>query len=191
VQQPATSLRSGGPGSLIPWDTLGWQGRNFTGKGPTAGDIGAFTGHPAMEPIRIYAGLASADGPDTQAALAVRDLQRAGGFQRKNLVVVTTTGSGWVDPALVDTFEYLSNGDCATAAIQYSYLPSWISYLVDQSKALAAGRALFVGPPNFNTLFRAFSDHRDPGQSGDPAHVPGRSDRPVQQRPGQGHPAGR
>jgi uncharacterized membrane protein len=212
VHQPSTSLRSGGPGSDIPWDSLGWQGRNFIGKGPAVSDLAKFSGHPAMAPIRIYAGLASADGPEAQAALAVRDLQRAGGFQRKNLVVATTTGSGWVDPALVDSFEYLSNGDCATVAIQYSYLPSWISYLVDQSKALAAGRALFdavygawvklppdhrpklyvageslgsfggeaaftgendlanrtngalfVGPPNFNTLFRQFSDHRDPG----------------------------
>lgn len=212
VHKPSTSLRSGGPGSYIPWDSLGWQGRNFIGKGPSASNFVDFTGHPAMAPIRVYAGLASADGPEAQAALAVRDLQRAGGFQRKNLVVATTTGSGWVDPALVDSFEYLSNGDCATVAIQYSYLPSWISYLVDQSKALAAGRALFdavygawvklppgdrpklyvageslgsfggeaaftgendlanrtsgalfAGPPNFNTLFRQFSDHRDPG----------------------------
>jgi uncharacterized membrane protein len=143
VQQPTTSLRSGGPGSLIPWDTLGYQGRNFIGKGPTISDIAKFTGQPAMEPIRIYAGLASADGPQAQAALAVQDLQRAGGFQRKYVDVVTTTGSGWVDPALVDSFEYLSGGDAATVAIQYSYLPSWISYLVDKSKAQAAGEALF------------------------------------------------
>jgi uncharacterized membrane protein len=212
IHKPTTSLRSGGPGSVIGWDTLGYQGRNFIGKGPSVSDIAKFTGHPAMEPIRIYAGLASAKGAEAQAALAVRDLERAGGFQRKNLVVVTTTGSGWVDPALVDSFEYLSGGDCATVAIQYSYLPSWISYLVDQSKALAAGRALFdavygawarlpadhrprlfvageslgsfggeaaftgendlanrtsgalfAGPPNFNALFREFSDHRDPG----------------------------
>jgi uncharacterized membrane protein len=212
VHQPATSLRSGGPGSPTPWNSLGWQGRNFIGKGPSVSDIAKFTGHPATEPIRIYAGLASADGAEAQAALAVRDLQRAGGFNHKNLLVVTTTGSGWVDPALVDSFEYLSGGDCATVAIQYSCLPSWISYLVDQSKALAAGRALFdavygawvklpadhrprlfvsgeslgsfggeaaftgendianrtsgalfAGPPNFNTLFREFSDHREPG----------------------------
>jgi len=143
VHQPTTSLRSGGPGSLIPWNTLGYQGRNFVGKGPSVSDIGNFTGHPAMEPIRIYAGLASAKGAEAQASLAVKDLQRAGGFQRKNLLVVTTTGSGWVDPALVDSFEYLSGGDSATVAIQYSYLPSWVSYLVDQAKALAAGRALF------------------------------------------------
>jgi len=212
VHQPTTGLRSGGPGSLIPWNSLGWQGRNFIGKGPSVSDIANFTGHPAMEPIRIYAGLASASGAAAQASLAVKDLQRTGGFQRKDLVVVTTTGSGWVDPALVDSLEYLSGGDSATVAIQYSYLPSWISYLVDQSKALAAGRALFdavygvwakmppghrprlfvageslgsfggeaaftgendlanrtsgalfVGPPNFNTLFRQFSDNRDAG----------------------------
>ena len=143
VHQPATSLRSGGPGSLIGWDTLGNQGRSFTGTGPTVNQIETFTGHPAMEPIRAYAGLASAPDPQSRAALAVRDLQRAGGFGRKNLLVVTTTGEGWVDPALVDSFEYLSGGDCATVAIQYSYLPSWISYLLDQSKAGDAGRALF------------------------------------------------
>jgi uncharacterized membrane protein len=143
VHQPTTSLRSGGPGSLIPWDTLGYQGRNFIGKGPSVSDIEQFTGHPAMEPIRIYAGLASAKGAQAQAELAVKDLQRAGGFQRKYLDVVTTTGSGWVDPALVDSFEYLTGGDSATIAIQYSYLPSWISYLVDKAKAQAAGQALF------------------------------------------------
>ena len=143
VKKPTTSLRSGGPGSLIPWDTLGFQGRNFTGKGPSVSDIEHFSGQPAMEPIRIYAGLASASDADAQAALAVQDLERAGGFQRKYLDVVTTTGSGWVDPALVDSFEYLTGGDCATVAIQYSYLPSWISYLVDQAKAQEAGQALF------------------------------------------------
>ena len=211
VHQPATSLRSGGPGSLVPWDTLGREGRSFIGTGPSAGDIEKATGHPATEPIRAYAGLASAADAQSRAALAVRDLQREGGFSRKNLLVVTTTGSGWVDPALADSFEYLSGGDAAIVAIQYSYLPSWMSYLVDQSKARDAGAALFgavygrwsqlppgqrprlfvageslgsfggeaafggeyglsltagtlfAGPPNFNTLFREFSDHRDPG----------------------------
>jgi uncharacterized membrane protein len=212
VHQPTTSLRSGGPGSAVPWDTLGWQGRSFIGKGPPVGDIEKFTHHPAMEPIRAYAGLASAADGESRAALAVKDLEQDGAFHRKNLLVVTTTGSGWVDPALVDSFEYLSGGDSATVAIQYSYLPSWISYLVDQSKAREAGRALFdqvygvwsqlpqnqrprlfvageslgsfggeaafsgeydlrnrtsgtlfAGPPNFNELFREFSDHRDSG----------------------------
>jgi uncharacterized membrane protein len=94
VHQPTTALRSGGPGSVIPWDTLGWQGRNFIGKGPSVADIEKFTGHPAMEPIRAYAGLASAPDAESRAALAVKDLGRAGGFERRNLLVVTTTGSG-------------------------------------------------------------------------------------------------
>jgi uncharacterized membrane protein len=143
VHQPTTSLRSGGPGSLIPWDTLGFQGRNFIGKGPAVSELDSFTHHQAMEPIRIYSGLASAADAQARADLAVKDLERAGGFQRKDLLVVTTTGSGWVDPALVDSFEYLTGGDSATVAMQYSYLPSWISYLVDQSKAQEAGRDLF------------------------------------------------
>ncbi|WP_328806318.1 alpha/beta hydrolase [Streptacidiphilus fuscans] len=212
VHQPTTALRSGGPGSLVPWDTLGRQGRGFVGSGPSQANIATLSHRPAMEPIRTYAGLGSADDTESRAALAVQDLERAGGFHRKNLLVVTTTGSGWVDPASVDSFDYLSGGDDATVAIQYSYLPSWISYLVDQSKAREAGRdlfdavygvwsqlpqasrpklyvageslgsfggetafsgendlanrtsgTLFVGPPNFNTLFREFSDHRDPG----------------------------
>lgn len=143
AHRPTTTLRSGGPGSLVPWDSLGLQGRNFTGTGPSVSAIGKFTGRPAKEPIRSYAGLASSDDAESRAAQAVADLTRQGGFQRKNLLVVTTTGSGWVDPAAVDSFEYLSGGDSATIATQYSYLPSWLSYLVDQSKAREAGRALF------------------------------------------------
>ncbi len=143
VHQPTSSLRSGGPGSLIPWSTLGLQGRKFTGLGPTSHQIEAVTGKPAVEPVRTYAGLESAGSAEARARLAVQDLERAGGFQRKNLLVVTTTGSGWVDPAMVDSFEYLTGGDAATVSIQYSYLPSWISFLVDQSNARDAGRALF------------------------------------------------
>ena len=143
ISQPTTSLRSGGPGSVVPWNTLGYQGRNFIGEGPSASDIAKFTGDPAMEPVRAYAGLASAPDAVARAQLAVKDLERAGAFKRKYLLVVTTTGSGWVDPALVDSFEYLTGGDAATVAIQYSYLPSWISYLVDKDKARESGIALF------------------------------------------------
>jgi uncharacterized membrane protein len=56
---------------------------------------------------------------------------------------MTTTGSGWVDPGAVDSVEYMTGGDTATVAIQYSYLPSWLSYLVDQDRAREAGRELF------------------------------------------------
>ena len=47
VRQPTTSLRSGGSGSFIAWEALGWQGRSFIGKGPSPSDVEKFTGHPA------------------------------------------------------------------------------------------------------------------------------------------------
>ena len=56
---------------------------------------------------------------------------------------MTTTGSGWVDPGAVDSVEYMTGGDSAAVAMQYSYLPSWMSYLVDQDRAREAGRELF------------------------------------------------
>lgn len=143
VEAPTTGLRSGGPDSLVPWDTLGYEGQKFVTGGPSAQEITEVTGRPASEPIRAYAGLESADDSEARAALAVDDLARAGGFERENLLVMTTTGSGWVDPAAVDSFEYITAGDSATVSMQYSYLPSWISYLVDQSKARDAGRDLF------------------------------------------------
>jgi uncharacterized membrane protein len=34
------------------------------------------------------------------------------------------------------------NGDTAEIGLQYSYLPSWISFLVDTDKAADAGRAM-------------------------------------------------
>jgi uncharacterized membrane protein len=212
VTQPTSPLRSGSPASLVPWDTLGREGRKFTGTGPTEQQIATYTGGTAQPPIRAYAGLESADTAEKRARLAVDDLARAGGFERGTLVVATTTGSGWVDPASVDTVEYMTAGDSAIVAMQYSYLPSWISYLVDQKKAREAGRELFdavydrwsrldpatrpklvvfgeslgsfggetafsgeydlrnrtagvvfAGPPNFNVLYRQFTDGRDPG----------------------------
>jgi uncharacterized membrane protein len=200
------------PGRLVSWESLGRQGRYIAGTGPSAAEIAAFTGSPATEPIRAYAGTLSAAEVEERAELAVADLERAGGFDRGNLLVATTTGSGWLDGGAVDSFEYLTGGDSAVVAMQYSYLPSWLSYLVDQKKARQAGRelfdavydrwsrlppadrpelfvfglslgsfggetafsgeydlrnrtagALFAGPPNFNILYREFTDDQDPG----------------------------
>jgi uncharacterized membrane protein len=141
--EPTAPERSGSPASLVPWADLGLQGRNFVGKGPTPDDLQAFSGRSAEEPVRAYVGLASAVDVGDRAALAARELERAGGFDRSVLVIVTTTGTGWVDPAASDSLEYEFNGDTAMVAMQYSYLPSWLSFLVDQVKARDAGRALF------------------------------------------------
>ena len=54
----------------------------------------------------------------------------------------TTTGTGWVDERAASPLEYMFNGDTAEIGLQYSYLPSWISFLVDTDKAADAGRAM-------------------------------------------------
>jgi len=143
VNQPTTPMRSGSLDSLIPWNTLGRQGRTFVDSGPTAAMISQFTGQRALEPIRVYAGLESAPSIQAEAALVVRELDRMGAFNRKVLVVATTTGTGWVNPAMIDPLEYMYGGDTAVAAIQYSFLPSWISFIADKAPAQEAGRDLF------------------------------------------------
>ena len=82
VAEPTTPLRSGSPDSVVAWDDLGREGRVFVGRGPAADDIAAFTGEAAEDPIRIYAGIASAEDVEERATLAVDDLERAGGFDR-------------------------------------------------------------------------------------------------------------
>ncbi|MFG1709895.1 alpha/beta hydrolase [Nonomuraea sp. M3C6] len=143
VRRPTSSNLSGAPGSLVSWDSLGREGRRFTGTAATPARLTAFSGRPAARPIRVYVGLEGTTSPQAQAALAVRELERTGAFGRPVLAVLGTTGTGWVDPHIADTLEYMYNGRSAMVALQYSYLPSWVSFLVDRDKAAATGRALF------------------------------------------------
>jgi uncharacterized membrane protein len=149
IERPTSPLRSGGPGSLVAWDSLGSEGRNFTGGGPTVAELQEFAGADAkvLEPIRVYVGLDSVDDsvdstPAAEAQLAVAELERTGAFARGSLVIATVTGTGWVDPVSAAAFEFMHDGDTAIVATQFSFLPSWISFLVDLDKAAANGRAL-------------------------------------------------
>jgi uncharacterized membrane protein len=143
VTQPQTPERSGSPASLAAWETLGVQGRTFVGTGPTPAQLESFSGQPALQPIRVYVGLDTAPTAQQRANLAVQELVRTGAFDRKVLVVAGATGTGWLEPEAVDSIEYMWNGDTAIATIQYSYLPSWISFLVDKERAADAGKAMF------------------------------------------------
>jgi uncharacterized membrane protein len=140
---PSTPLRSGGPGSLVSWESLGHQGRIFVGGGPTVAQLTEFNNAPATEPIRAYAGLNSATGIRAEAQLAANELERAGGLKRKVIAVGTTTGTGWINAAEAGSLEYMYNGDTAVVSMQYSFLPSWLSFLVDKENARQAGQSLF------------------------------------------------
>jgi uncharacterized membrane protein len=139
---PTTALRSGGPGSLVEWETLGRQGRAFVGSGPSAEIISGFSGRPASEPIRVYVGMEQAQDAEDRAALLVEEMRRAGGFERSALVVVVTSGLGAVHPVSAQTAEYVANGDIATAATQYSAVPSWMTAILDRDGAQREAEAL-------------------------------------------------
>ena len=145
VEQPQRPERSGSPASFAPWDSLGFQGRNFVGTGPDAAELTELNGPPAREPIRIYAGLQSAPTTEARVAVLLSELQRTRAFDRRLLVIIPTTGTGWVDPVAARAIEAIYNGDTALVAMQYSYLPSWISFLADRDKSVQAGRAMVDG----------------------------------------------
>ena len=133
----------GGEGSLLPWKTVGRFGRQFVAGGPAREDIAAFTRRPARHPIRVYAGIMPEQSPAQSAQRALDELKRLGGFDRRVLIIATPTGTGWIDPGAADTVEFIHDGDTAIVAQQYSYLPSWMTLLVDPDRPVAAARALF------------------------------------------------
>nr|WP_245915041.1 alpha/beta hydrolase [Nocardia fluminea] len=141
--QPTLPERSGSPESFAKWDTLGSEGRWFVANAPTALAIGQVTGKPAREPIRVYAGLESADGVEAQTDVAIAELDRTRAFEREVLVVISTTGTGWVDTVSAEAIELMFGGDTALVATQYSYLPSALSFLSDRDKSMTMGRTLF------------------------------------------------
>jgi uncharacterized membrane protein len=156
---PTSPLRSGGPGSAVTWDSLGHQGRVFVSAGPTVDELTEFNGRPGIEPIRTYAGLHSADGIKATAALAAEELRRKGGLDREVVAVATTTGTGWINEAEASALEYMFNGDTAIVSMQYSFLPSWLSFLVDKENARQAGQALFEA---VDALIRAMPEAERP-----------------------------
>ncbi|MFI2668448.1 alpha/beta hydrolase [Streptomyces albidoflavus] len=149
VTPPTSRLVSGGPGSYIRWRDLGFQGRNFAGSVLTSEEITDWTGRDAVDPVRIYAGSAAPeafaydeDPVAAQVDLAMKELDRTRAFERDVLAIAGTTGTGWVNANVVEPLEYMHDGNTATVALQYSYLPSWLSFLVDKEKAAHATREL-------------------------------------------------
>jgi len=142
--QPADPNKTGSSASLIDWKSIGRAGREFIASGPSAETIRAFTGKPALEPIRVYVGVQDQRPAIERARLALQELRRVGAFDRSVLVVAVPTGTGWLDPAAMDSLEYLHRGDVATVAIQYSYLNSPLSLIVEPDRGAEAANAILT-----------------------------------------------
>ena len=134
------STMSGGQGSLVPWDTLGREGRRHVlahvhpqpvadrPEGVPDLSIETVMGEPAKAtPIQVYVGLDSAATPRERVDLALAELERTGAFDRSVLMLVSPTGTGYVNYVAVAAAEYLTRGDIATVTLQYSKRPSPLS----------------------------------------------------------------
>lgn len=75
VSQPSLTTLAGGPGSLISWDGIGLQGREFVASARTRAELGEFSGRAGTDPIRVYAGIGSAETVSDRARLAVDELE--------------------------------------------------------------------------------------------------------------------
>lgn len=137
---PTSPLRTGGPGSPYSWGSLGQDGAIFVSSGPDARRITETTGRPAKEPIRVFVG--KGDSIEQTRDRVLGELDRTGAWQRKALLLVTATSTGYVNTWGADTFEYLLDGDTAIASMAYSDLPSAFGLLTDSASPPKAARAL-------------------------------------------------
>ena len=137
---PATPLVSGSDDSLLPFADLGQQGRRYVTDVVTPELIEQVMGEAAVaHPIRTYVGFDSEPLYQTgRAELALAELDRTGAFDRSHLLLVSPTGTGWVDHTLIETAEFLTRGDIATCCVQYGRYPSFLSV-----QKVALGRSQF------------------------------------------------
>ena len=135
-----TSQVSGGPGSLVPWASLGREGRRhaLTAVRPQAiqdrpegvPDLSIETvmREPAKAtPVQVYVGLDGASGARERVDLALAEMDRTGAFARSLIMLVSPTGTGYVNYVAVAAAQYLTRGDVATVTLQYSKRPSPLS----------------------------------------------------------------
>ncbi|MGY1753470.1 alpha/beta-hydrolase family protein [Blastococcus sp. SYSU D01042] len=131
---------SGGPTSPVSWAGMGRDGRlhalatvrprPLPERPPDVPDLSIPTvmGEPARaEPVQVYVGLDNAPTPRERVQLALAELDRTGALERELLVLVSPTGTGYVNYVATAALQYLALGDVATATLQYSRRPSPLS----------------------------------------------------------------
>lgn len=128
AQPPQQPEISGSPASGLPWDRMTREGaRWLAGTLPPAAINEVMGGTDAMQPIRVYSSLELASSDQQRAQILLEEIDRTRALERKHVALFSPTGSGYVNYVACETFEYLTRGNCASAAIQYSVLPSALS----------------------------------------------------------------
>ena len=125
---PESPLSSGSAESNSNFAELGQQGRRYVTDVVTPGMIEDVIGEPAAaHPIRTHVGFNSIPLYQAgRAELALDEQERTGAFDRSYLLLVSPTGTGWVDQTAVEAAEFLARGDIATCCVQYGRFPSFL-----------------------------------------------------------------
>ena len=139
-EPPSTPLVSGSKSSLVRFEDLGQQGRRYVTDVITPELIESTMGEPAAaHPIRVYVGF---DGqplyPSGRSEAALEELERTNAYDRGTILLVSPTGTGWVDHTMIESAEFFTRGDIATVCIQYGRFPSFLSL-----QKVRAGRQQF------------------------------------------------
>jgi len=128
AEPPQAPQITGSPASGLPWHLMTREGARWLAGTLSPAAIDAVMGTSnAMQPIRVYASLDVADSDEHRAQILLDEIDRTRALERKHFALFSPTGSGYVNYVANETFEYLTGGDCASAAIQYSVLPSALS----------------------------------------------------------------
>ncbi|MEX0616655.1 MAG: alpha/beta-hydrolase family protein [Candidatus Woykebacteria bacterium] len=143
--QKSSTFLSGGEGSLISWEGLGQNGREFVSRDIQAlmqsiiGELPLKT----MKPIRIYAGIDNEPDLEKRVDLVMREFERTRAFERSVVVMFTPSGSGWVNPVGVESVEFVTRGDSASVSLQYSNNQPILQYIRDRGMPARASNLLF------------------------------------------------
>ncbi len=127
---PESAFVSGGSSSGIDWTTLSREGVRFVAMSLPRNQIADTTGTPiedVKDPIRCFAGLETAVSVGARVSMVMEDMERLRAFDRAVICVASPTGTGYLNYVAIETLEYLTRGDCATVALQYSLRPSYLS----------------------------------------------------------------
>lgn len=131
---------SGSAQSLVPWPTLGREGRRHvllyprpkpvTGLPVSLPDlaISSVMGEPAVAaPALVYVGLDSAPTVRARVDLALAEMDRVRAWDRSMIMLCSPTGSGYINYCATAAASYLTRGDVAIVTMQYSKRPSPLS----------------------------------------------------------------
>ena len=157
---------TGSPASGLPWNKQTREGARWLSMALRPETINSIMQiDNAIQPIRVYGSLEIASSDEQRAQVLLNEIDRTGALNRKAFALFSPTGSGYVNYVANETFEYLMGGDCASAAIQYSVLPSALSLTrvdegTEQTRMVVHGivERLLAMPENKRPRFFLFGE---------------------------------